>query len=193
MAIEVLTEYPLNVSVEEYLVRERQAEYKSEYVYGEIRAMAGASRAHITIVTDLTVLIGTQLRGKRCQVFSSDLKVAADPDGFYVYPDLTVICDKPDVLDESQGIVVNPTVIFEVLSPSTEIYDRGQKSDGYRQIESLQELIFISQTEPRVEQFTRKKDGQWVSTLTQGLVGVVTLDSIGCTLLLSEVYERVKF
>ncbi len=193
MAIVEAPDAKQKVSVQEYLVRERQAEYRSDYVYGDIRAMAGGSLRHGIINSNLNTQVNLRLKGTPCISVPGIVQILVDPNGLYVYPDLTVICDEPVLLDEHQDIVLNPTVVFEVLSPSTARYDRGLKADGYRQIESLQELVFISQTEPLVEQFTRKQDGLWVATSTKGLDGAVVLASIGCTLLLSEIYERVTF
>ncbi len=193
MAIEVLAEYTTTVSVEEYLVRERQAAYKSDYVYGDIRAMAGASFAHTSITANVTIALGTQLKGTPCRTHSNDLKVAADPSGLYVYPDLTIVCGPPRALDNRRDVLLNPTVIIEVLSSSTETYDRGTKSEGYKQIESLREYLLISQSEPRVEQYSRQADGLWLMATARGTNGVIRLESIRCTLSLADVYEGVDF
>ncbi len=184
---------PPHVSVEEYLVRERRAEYRSDYVYGEIRAMSGGSLTHNAIIPSLTLAVGRQLQGKPCMPLSSDMKIAVEPAGLYVYPDLAIVCGKARLLDQHQDILLNPTVIFEVISPSTEDYDRGLKGTRYRQVESLQDYIMISQSEAFVEHFSRREDGLWVVETVKGLSGRVRIESIDCTLLLSDIYERVEF
>lgn len=189
-----LTDKPqLGVSLDEYLVRERAAEYRADFVYGEIRAMAGGSLLHGRIIANVTREIGVQLKGKHCFAVSGDVKIAADPQGLYVYPDLTVVCDEPQFHDNEKDVLLNPAVIVEVLSPSTEGYDRGLKSTRYRQLASLHEYVFISQTEPLVEHWVRQPDGLWLVSTTAGLSGEIVLQSIDCRLELSEVYDRVEF
>ncbi len=185
--------YTTKVTQEEYLVRERAAEYKSDYVYGEIRAMAGASLAHNTINANLTVEIGSQLKGKPCRPLTSDMRLLADPGGLYVYPDLTVVCEEPILADDKLDILVNPTLIFEILSRSTESYDRGLKAIRYREIESLREYVFISQEEPLIERYSRQPDGLWLIETVRGLTASVHIASIDCTLALAEIYDRVEF
>src|SRR5690349_20454760 len=127
MVMELTRESKTKLTSEEYLIRERAAEYRSDYIYGEVRAMSGGSFQHGTIIANLTCEIGIQLKGKPCTAVSGDVKVVADPVGLYVYPDLTVVCGDPQVLDNKRDVLINPTVIFEVLSDSTEGYDRGLK------------------------------------------------------------------
>ncbi len=184
---------PKHTSVEEYLVRERRAEYRSDYIYGEIRAMSGGSLRHARIIAGLHAAVDARLRGKQCDTILGDLQLQVDPDGLYVYPDLTVICGKPRLLDQNQDVLLNPTVIFEVLSPSTENYDLGLKSTRYRKIESLKDLLLISQSEPMVEHYSRQSDEVWLLTTIRGPSGHVRIESIDCTLPLVEIYERVEF
>ena len=139
------------LSPEEYLEIERQAEGKNEYYNGEIFAMSGVSRRHDRINFQLTFLIAQHLRGKRCDGFTAGMRVLAIPSGLYTYPDLSVGCDEPQFADPHVDTLTNPTLLVEILSPSTENYDRGKKAKLYRAIPSLQELLLISQDsyEPR--------------------------------------------
>ncbi|HEV2147185.1 MAG TPA: Uma2 family endonuclease [Longimicrobiaceae bacterium] len=182
---------PTPVSPEEYLVRERAAKYKSEYVAGEVRAMAGASRAHVLISANLVRELGSQLRGRPCETYGTDIRVRVSRTRDYVYPDVTVVCGEPQMEDEHFDTLLNPTLIVEVLSPSTAGYDRGQKWEMYRRIPSLQDYLLVSQGEPRVERYTRQAEGLWLFGETSGQDEVLHLDSIGCTLALRDVYERV--
>jgi len=180
-----------SLSPEEYLEIERKAEYKSEYYNGEMFAMSGASRRHDRIVVPLTILIGQHLKGKRCETFSANMRVLATPSGLYTYPDLSVACDEPQFADPHVDTLTNPTLLVEVLSPSTENYDRGKKAKLYRAIPSLQELLFIAQDSYEVELYRRQPDGTWSLIEARGLESAIALTSIGYTLSLRELYERV--
>jgi Uma2 family endonuclease len=177
---------------EQYLELERQAEYKSEYFAGEIFAMAGASPEHSLITANVTAAIGPQLRDGPCAPYSSDLKVRATEE-LYTYPDLTVVCGEPEYAGREREVLLNPTLIVEVLSPTTEAWDRGGKFEQYRQRESLQEYVLVSQARPLIERFARQKNGQWVLTEAKGMDAVLALPSIGCELALAEVYRKVVF
>lgn len=179
------------LSPEEYLEIERKAEDKSEYYKGEMFAMSGASRRHDRIVVPLTILIGQHLKGKRCETFSANMRVLATPSGLYTYPDLSVACDEPQFADPHVDTLTNPTLLVEVLSPSTENYDRGKKAKLYRAIPSLQELLFIAQDSYEVELYRRQPDGTWSLIEARGLESAIALTSIGYTLSLRELYERV--
>ena len=179
------------LSPEEYLEIERKAEDKSEYYKGEMFAMSGVSRRHDRIVVPLTILIGQHLKGKRCETFSANMRVLATPSGLYTYPDLSVACDEPQFADAHVDTLTNPTLLVEVLSPSTENYDRGKKAKLYRAIPSLQELLFIAQDSYEVELYRRQPDGTWSLIEARGLESAIALTSIGYTLSLRELYERV--
>lgn len=185
---------------DEYLALERASQERREYLDGQIYLMAGESPAHGTICTNLTVEIGSQLRGQPCQVWSKDTKVRSGPipksrysaQGLYSFPDLVVVCGEPQYLDEHRDVLVNPKVIIEVLSPTTEDFDRGEKFLRYRTyIDSLTDYVVVAQSMPLVEHF-ELKNGQWViaATATE-LSEAVILSSIGCALRLSEVYDRI--
>lgn len=190
---------------EEYLEFERASEEKHEWLDGRIYihpvyAMSGGSPTHSTIIINLTVELGSQLRGKKCQAFSNDLKVRSGKMqrkkglvGLFSYPDLTIVCGEPEFHDKQKDVLVNPKVIIEVLSPSTADFDRGTKFVRYQLNESLTDYIVIAQDEPRIEHHQRKKNNQWVQTVYTGLREVVSVTSINARLKLSDVYDRISF
>ena len=188
-------------TVAEYLEFERHAEERHEYIDGEIRAMAGESPQHSLFSTDLTASIVIQLRGKPCAAFSPNMKIrSGEPvaphssKGLFSYADLTVLCGEPQFHDESGDILLNPKVIFEVLSPSTESFDRGEKFQRFRAYnESLTDYVLISQTKPFAEHFQRQPNGQWLMTEVSGFESELYLSSIDCRLRLAEIYDRLKF
>ncbi len=177
---------------EEYLTFERKATTKSEYLRGQIIAMSGASFAHNFITADIVTHLNIQLMGGECQVAASDMRVKAAQTASYFYPDVVVICGEPRAEDDNFDILLNPTLIVEVLSPSTEAYDRGEKFEHYQQIASLKEYILISQDKVHVEQYRRQGE-QWLLTEFREIEEVLSLLSIGCELRLQDVYRRVKF
>ena len=176
----------------EYLRRERAAEYRSEYYAGEIFAMAGGSPRHSLIKINIGAMLRDRLLKQPCTPYNSDLRIRV-PTGLYTYPDVSVICGELEFDDEFKDTILNPTVLVEVLSPTTEAYDRGKKFDHYRRIESLREYVLVSQDEPRVERFLRNDDGTWTLAIASGLTESITLPSIGVTLPLSEVFIKVDF
>src|SRR5258708_7041035 len=180
-------------SPEEYLALERAAEFKSEYLNGEIYAMSGGSPEHSTVGVNVSAEIHSQLKGKPCQAFSNDMKVRTSLQGLYSYPDLSVVCEQPRFHDEERDVLLNPIVIVEVLSPSTEAYDRGRKFAKYQQIKSLQNYVMISQDEPRVELYVRQPNDDWLLTVAKGLDASIALPAIDCVLLLADVYDRIRF
>ena len=182
---------PLYTSTE-YLALERQAEGRSEFIHGEMYAMGGASLAHNTIALNVAALILGHLRGRPCRVFSSEMRVKISETGAYVYPDVVVACGEIQFEDAELDTLLNPTVVIEVLSPSTEAFDRGAKFGHYRRLASLQEYVLIAQDRLSVERFLRQGD-VWLLAESAELDGVIHLPSIGCALPLSVVYERVEF
>ena len=181
------------ISPQEYLRRERLAEYKSEYLNGEIFAMSGASREHNLITGNIGAELNRQLRGKPCEAYTSDMRVKVRSNGLYTYPDVIVVCGEPQFEDKEVDTLVNPTVLGEVLSRTTERYDRIAKTTYYRTIDSLAEHLLVAQDEIRVEQYIRQPDGQWLMLEFLTRDAVVELPSIGCTLKLGEVYDRNVF
>jgi len=180
------------VTPEEYVEAERKATTRHEYVDGQVYAMTGASRAHNLITSNLVSGLIARLRGRPCETYANDMRVKVALTGPYAYPDVVVVCGPPQFEDQHTDTLLNPTVIVEVLSPSTEAYDRGKKFAHYRQLSSLSEYVLVAQDQPAVERFDRQ-DGLWVLAAVHGLDATVTLDAIGCALPLREIYERVDF
>jgi len=178
---------------EQYLEIERKAEFKSEYYQGEMFAMAGARYAHIKIVANAMRDLGQQLRHGNCEPLSNDLRVRVTPTGLYTYPDVVIVCGKPQFLDDTLDTLLNPTVIIEVLSESTEVYDRTRKFEQYRTLESLSAYLMISSLRVSVERYLRQADGSWNFIAKTSLEDSIELESVGCRLLLAELYENVDF
>jgi Uma2 family endonuclease len=180
---------------EQYLAAERLAERKSEYLNGEVFAMSGVSRWHATVSINLTSILDVQLRTGPCQVYSADLRVRVNPSGnyLYCYPDLSVVCGEPRFEDKHFDTLLNPKILIEILSPSTEPFDRRTKATLYRQLPSLAEYLFIAQDRVHVEHYTRQPNGDWSRSDWDSLDAVVQLPSVGATLKLSDVYHRVTF
>ena len=176
---------------EQYLEMDRKAEFRSEYVNGEILAMAGASREHNLIVTNLVREVSLALRGKPCETYSNDMRVTVNATR-YAYPDVVVACGGPQFIDGQLDTLLNPTVIMEVLSPTTAGDDRSWKFAYYRRLETLTNYVMLSQFQPFIEHYTRQ-DTQWVLTEVAGLDAVLRLPSISCDLPLPLIYERVEF
>jgi Uma2 family endonuclease len=178
----------------EYLALERAAETKSEYLDGEMVAMTGASRNHNRITFDLGAELLRQLRDRPCEAFMNDMRVLIPATGLYTYPDVVVVCGEAALLDQHEDTLTNPTVLIEVLSPSTEIYDRVRKFEHYRALDSLREYVLVSQDEPRIEQYVRQEDGKtWLFSEQTGLAANLTLPSIQCQVSFTEIYRRVRF
>ena len=180
---------------EQYLALERKAEYKSEYINGEIFAMAGASREHNLIAGNMFGELRGQLRGRPCEVYVSDMRVKVSPTGMYTYPDVAAVCGQPRFEDDQLDTLVNPAVIIEVLSPSTEAYDRGEKFAHYRRLESLTDYVLVSQDKVRVEHYVRygETGEQWILTEISDPEGTLHLASINCEVVLRDIYDRVEF
>ena len=185
--------YKVTITPEEYLELEREAEEKSEYYRGQIFAMAGASEKHNRITVNTVISLGVQIKGRSCSLYSNDLRVKVSQTGLYTYPDAIVVCGPVQFDDTNRDTLLNPTVVIEVLSESTEAYDRGRKFDHYRTVDSLTDYLLLWQDDPTVEHFVRQTGGQWLLTATKGLDAVVTIDSIGCVLPLSEIYDKIEF
>src|SRR2546421_764668 len=180
------------ISPEEYLRLERQSEYKNEYLNGEIFAMSGASRKHNLITGNIGSEFNQQLRGKPCEAYMSDMRVKVTATGLYTYPDVVVVCGEPKFEDEHLDTLLNPTVLVEVLSKSTERYDRIAKSSYYRTLDSLAEHLLVAQDEIRLEQYSRQPDGQRLLLDYRSFDDIAELKSIGCSLALRDVYDKVR-
>jgi Uma2 family endonuclease len=181
------------ISEAEYLQIERKAEFRSEYFAGEMFAMAGGTRAHSLIATNLLRELSSSLKATDCAAYNTDLRVKIEGTGLYTYPDVSVVCGEQRFLDDEQDTLLNPTLIVEVLSDSTEAYDRGKKFEHYRQIPSCREYLLVSQKEPRIEQFIRQPDGEWILREATGLDAQIRAPSLGIILRLAEVFAKVTF
>ncbi|WP_133511855.1 Uma2 family endonuclease [Candidatus Thiosymbion oneisti] len=181
------------LSLEDWLEGERaDLEGRSEYLDGEVFAMTGASMKHNAIVINIGSELRTQLKGRPCQVYANDMKVIIRSANAGKYPDLIAYCGEPELLDDRQDVLLNPSLIVEVLSDSTAAYDRGDKFALYRRIPSLREYLLVSQARVRVERYRRGADDHWTLTDYAGLEDQVPLESLDCVLALAEIYDKVE-
>lgn len=177
----------------EYLEIERAAEFRSEYYRGEMFAMAGATERHVLITGNLFVELSVQLRNRPCRVYNSDLRVQVSASGLYTYPDISIACGERRFSDNHHDNLLNPVALFEVLSHSTEAYDRGAKFELYQALDSLREYVLVAQDRVRVEQFTRVGElNQWRLTIHERLSDQLMLESVGCVVPLAEIYRNVE-
>jgi Uma2 family endonuclease len=183
----------LKHTMEEYLVLEEKSIEKHEYYLGEIFAMAGASIQHNQITSNAHIAIGSYLQNKDCQIFQSDLKIHAATNSLITYPDLSIVCGAIETLEKYKQIVTNPSVLIEILSPTTQDYDRGGKFKLYRDITSLQEYILISSTETLVEKYTKQSNGTWVLQEYKTKDDVMHITAIDMQLQVDTLYRNVVF
>ena len=176
-------------SSEEYIEQERQADYKSEFAYGIVYAMSGASEKHNLIVVNLITEIGRQFKKRPCRVYANGMKVRVKETN-YVYPDVVALCGEAKFADNETDVLLNPTAVIEVLSESTTNYDRGKKFELYRRLESLQEYILIAQDSCYIE-YHLKQGRQWLLTEFEDIQDMLILSGIGCELLLEDIYDKV--
>jgi Uma2 family endonuclease len=188
-----LTQNAPRLSEAEYLRLERQAVFRSEYFDGETFAMAGGTRAHSLIAVNLAGELSRELKSTDCVTYNTDLKVKVEATGLMTYPDVSIACGEQRFLDEEEDVLLNPKAVFEVLSDSTEAYDRGKKFENYRQIPSLRDYVLVSQTEPRIEMFSRQANDEWTLKEAVGLNAELRIESLRITLRLAEVFAKVKF
>ncbi|MDX6269332.1 MAG: hypothetical protein QOD28_555 [Acidobacteriota bacterium] len=181
-----------HVTPEEYLALERAAEYKSEYLDGEIFAMVGASRKHNLIAGNVFASLKQLLRDRPCETYISDMRVKIPAANLYTYPDVAVVCGESQFEDEAVDTLLNPTLIVEVLSKSTASYDRTAKFGYYRTLASVTEYLLVAQNDYHVEHYAKQADSRWLLADIRGLESRVELASVGCTLALSEIYDRVS-
>jgi Uma2 family endonuclease len=179
------------VTEEQYLAIDRAAEFRSEFLDGEMIAMSGASLVHNRLQGNIYAEVRTALRGGNCEALNSDLRIRVSA-RMYTYADISVVCGKPVLADERQDILLNPIVIFEILSPSTEKYDRGVKFQHYRTIDSLKGYILVAHDAVRVEHYTRGDDNTWTLRDHQTLEEELKIASIGVSLPLSRIYDRIE-
>ncbi|NCO36884.1 MAG: Uma2 family endonuclease [Armatimonadetes bacterium] len=182
----------LKLTAEEFLAGERVAETKHKYLNGEVYAMAGASREHNVISGNVIRHLGNLLVGKPCEVYPSDMRLQVAETGLFTYPDIMVVCDKPVFVDDEVDTLLNPKLIVEVLSPTTEANDRGWKWAHYRQLRSLAEYILIPQDDYRVEQYSRQADDSWLYREYRGLNDSLRIPLFGCEIPLSDIFYRIE-
>ncbi len=181
------------MSPDEFLAFERAADEKHEYYDGIIVAMSGAKRAHNTISTNLNGLLWQHFKGKNCENYSNDMRVFVPKTRLFAYPDIVVICGEPQFQDNVPDTLTNPILLIEILSDSTEGYDRGLKFQNYRSIDSLKEYVLVSQDKASVEKYIKHGDGFWRLSEATGLDESITLESIDCSVTLADVYDKVNF
>jgi Uma2 family endonuclease len=179
------------VTPQEYLSIERAAEYRSEYFEGQMFAMSGAKRPHNLITTNLVWALKGRLRGGPCEVYPGAMRVKVRATGLYTYPDVVVACGEREFEDEDEDTLFNPTAVFEVLSPTTEAYDRGGKFAHYRMVDSLQVYVLVAQNHCMVERFARQANGGWGFAALASLEESLELGALGCSLPLAEIYDGV--
>jgi Uma2 family endonuclease len=179
------------ITPQEYLERERKATYKSEYLNGQVFAMSGTSPQHSIINVNLIAAFHRQIAGKGCQVYTSDMKVRVESTNLYTYPDVSVVCGKPRFDADEMGILLNPVLIAEILSPSTERYDRVGKFAMYSSTTSLREYVLVSQSAVKVERYFRRPGGKWLLTEVSHLKDSIKLASVPAVLKVRDLYRQV--
>lgn len=184
-------EQPL-LTPRQYLDLERVVDTKHEFFHGETFAMSGASRNHNRINVNLARRLAEQFDNGPCEVFANDMRVKVESSGLYTYPDIAATCDQPKFEDMHVDTLLNPQLLIETISESTEKYDRGSKFSQYRNIASLKDYVLVSQNDPRVEVFSRQEDGSWLMRVTDSLSESVTIPSTGTRLQMKDIYARVE-
>lgn len=183
----------IRLSPTEYLHQERTVAFKSEYYAGETFAMAGVTHQHTRVKDNFARETGTQLLGGPCYVLTSDMRVKIDASGLYTYPDIVVICGQPTFEDQVFDTLLNPSAIVEVLSDSTEKYDRGVKFGHYRRVPAIREYVLVSQDSPLIERYVRQTDDSWLLTIFSGLDGQFEFSTIKVKITLADVYRGISF
>ncbi|HEX2915835.1 MAG TPA: Uma2 family endonuclease [Chloroflexia bacterium] len=178
---------------QEYLRLEQRADYKSEYLDGEIYALAGGSPAHNQIAVNLTIDLGLAFRGKPCRVLNSDTKIAVDVKRYYTYPDLSVVCGPLEFVPEHNDTITNPLIIIEVLSPSTRNYDRGLKFERYRSIPTLQAYLVVDSERVFIEYYRKVEHDNWLLETLTTIEAVLRLEAIAVEVPLNSIYDKVDF
>ena len=180
------------LTAEDYLAKERAAEFKSQFYHGEMFAMAGASKEHNRINANLVRTVGNALVGGECETYSRDMRLKISPTGLYTYPDIVIVCGVAEFEDGTNDTLLNPRVVFEILSDSTELFDRGRKFDHYQTLDSVKEYILVAQNRPRIERFVRQ-NSDWVLTKFEGLDSDFTLTSVNVRIPMKDIFRAVDF
>jgi Uma2 family endonuclease len=181
------------LSEQEYLAQEREAEVRHEYWFGTVVAMSGGSERHPLITLNVAGELRHALKRRGCRVYSSDMRLRVTPAGLYVYPDIMAVCVEPAFADARNDTLLNPTVIVEVLSPSTEKYDMGAKGWHYRTLESVRDYVTVAQDSPRIEICHRTSSREWVISITEGIDATLRIESLNVEIPLAEIYANVTF
>ena len=181
------------LSPDEYLELDRATEFKHEYFDGRIYMMPGGSYAHALVITNLGGELRSALKKRPCTVTTTEARTRVSEEGLYTYPDVAVVCGEPQFRDKRKDTILNPVLIIEVLSPSTEAYDRGFKFAQYRKLETLEEYVLVSQSEPHVEVFRRQHSGDWLLSEWSGMDATCRFSSLDCSVALAEIYDKVTF
>ena len=189
----MLTKEKKYISAEEYLKSEREAETKNEYYDGEVFSMSGASLNHNIITTNILGSLFNKLKDSPCRPFGSDMRINVSENGLFTYPDISVVCGNMEFYDDETDTLLNPVVIFEVLSKSTHNYDRGGKFKLYRDIKTLKEYVLVTQDSVNIEHYQRQPDGKWLLNEIRILESELIIDSIKCKLNISDIYSGIKF
>jgi Uma2 family endonuclease len=189
----MLTQGKIFLTPGQYLEIERQAGRKSEYWQGEMVALAGAGESHNLLVMNIGAQIHSQLRTRDCRAYANDMRVSVGVTGLYTYPGIVVVCGVPQFLDGRRDTLLNPSLIIEVLPPSTEACDRGRKFEHYPSIDSLTQYLLVASGRVHADLFTRRPGGQWLLTTAGSIEDAVDLESVGCRITLGDSYERVEF
>ena len=180
------------LTVDEYLAVERIAETKSEYHDGQVFAMAGGTAPHAELAATFIRELGARSKGGPCRIYSSDMRIAIPGERSFVYPDVSGLCVEPQFRDETRDVLLNPSFVVEVLSPSTEAYDRGRKLAIYMAVPSIVEIVLVSQDQVRVDKYTRQPDGIWRFDVLTGRETRIRLESLGCEIALADFYDGVE-
>ena len=178
---------------EQYLKMERAADFRSEFICGEIVAMAGGTRHHTRIISNLFFRISLALDDSPCLTSTSDGQVRTGNETLYTYPDINIVCEEPEYSDDGYDVLLNPIVIVEVLSPSTENFDRILKFQHYKDIPSFREYILVSQKQPKIEQFVKTNEGEWEHHITEGIDSTLILFTVAVSIPFTDIYKRVDF
>ncbi len=179
------------LTAEQYLEIERAAEFRSEYHDGEMFAMAGAREAHNLVVGNAFGELRQQFRGRSCRVYQSEMRVRINATGLYTYPDVVAVCEEPQFADDQRDTLLNPVLLVEALSPSTEAYDRGRKFENYKTMDSVREYLLLATDRVHGDLYTRQADGRWLLTSVSRMEESLTLESVDAHLLMADVYEKV--
>ena len=184
---------PQRLTRQEYLEFERGSNLRHEYHDGVVYAMSGAKRRHSVVATNVARVLGNQLLDRPCEIYQSDMRVKVSPTGLYTYPDVVTVCGEPRFEDDQDDTLLNPTIVVEVLSASTEAYDRGEKFAHYRRVSSVTDYVLISPDRMRVEHYRRQSDQHWVLSEHSHPDETVELSGIGASLTLHDIYHKVAF